>query len=345
MELDSTQRQPVYDLRRKVEFLLVNDVARRVGGYANKTAFYEKSEIPRKTLAGCFSDADEGDGMTSNVQRKLAKCCDFSLDWPEWIDPEARSDTPNAKRRDTADRFAQKYLERHGPKEKSTFANKEPSVFTAHRAALPHSINEKLASVTLSADQRGPGESQPIGVELACIPAFLEIAELTVRRGQLRLDCDGRELGDIDERRKFLETEDFKRNPGEVEIALFGSPLQPAWEISLDDPPKQGWYITGNLCEIGTLAPGAVLTAWFEVYKKDLEVLKEPQGADKATRPTHKSRAFRFTDFHELSEAKAAILKLLATCTISGDSDYVILCQDCLEFRQIPASGGAESDE
>ena len=345
MELDPTRRQPIYDLKRKVDFLLESEVGRRVGGYENKTAFYKKSKIPRKTLKGCFTDADDGDGMTSTVQKKLAKCCDFSLDWPEWIDPKAHPDTPNIKRCDTADAFQKKYLEKHAPNENRVIADQKSFAIAVHHVTPPQSINEKLASVTLTADQRGPGETQPIGVELACIPSFLEIAELTVRRGQLRIDCAGSELGDIDERRKFLEAKEFKRNPNDVEIALFGSPLQPGWEISLDDPPSTGWYITGNICEVHKLAPGAVLTARFEVYKKDLEALREPGGSEKSGGAEHKSRAFRFTDFEGLSEAKATILTLLATCAISGDADCVILCKDSLEFRAIEASGGGRVDE
>lgn len=341
MELDPTKRQLIYDLERKVDFLLTGCVPQRVGGYKNKTEFYDRSGIPRKTLDGCFTDADEGDGMTSIVQTKLANCCDFPLNWAEWIDPAAGPYTPNNKRRDTADAFIEKYLKRHASCEERAPGDKATPVTTAHRTALPVSINDKLASITLSADQRGPGESQPIGVELACIPAFLEFVELTVRRGQLNIDYGGLELDDIDKRREFLESDDFKRNPNDVAIAPFGTPLQPAWEISLDDPPRNGWYITGNICEISKLLPGSVLTAWFEVYKKDLQV-SQSSSSDKSAGAQHNSRGFRITDFHELSEAKAAILTLLASCQLSKGADHVILCEDRLEFRAIETQAGNE---
>jgi hypothetical protein len=97
------QREPIYDLEKKIVFLLK---------HLNLSLNWldQKAGVSRSALRDVLDKDKRGyDKVSHPVQVALAKACGFRVDWEEWNDPQANQRTPH-ERQDTAERFAERYL-------------------------------------------------------------------------------------------------------------------------------------------------------------------------------------------------------------------------------------------
>ena len=108
------RREPIFELAEKFQFLKENAISRALCGHANsENSFCEKLSIPRNTIRASL----EKGSLAAEHQRILADKCKFSLDWPEWNDPNADRATKREHRRDTCEAFKAKYLKHHSREE------------------------------------------------------------------------------------------------------------------------------------------------------------------------------------------------------------------------------------
>jgi hypothetical protein len=115
-------------LHRHTRRVFVFEVEQKLKGVAthlklgnNTHALADKLGIKRSTMADAIRDK----GCTAGLHKKLedglkAERYRFSRDWPEWIDPKARHDTPWAQRKDTAEKFIARFAEENAGRDEPT---------------------------------------------------------------------------------------------------------------------------------------------------------------------------------------------------------------------------------
>lgn len=333
-----SKSRKITDLHDKLHFLLISEEARNIHGYQTINDLAGACGIPPSTLK-TLKDKERNtkQRLRPDVEKRLAGICGFDPNWPEWRTASLAA-------------FKEQYLRDAQPAKTMGCARYHddiplsPELISA-RHEQRWAFNDKLASITLFANQEGGGAAQPLALELVCTPAFIEIVELTVKRGELFIDCGDGEASDVSERVAYLEKEGFKRRPQELGITPFGGHVRPGWTLSIESPPASGWHVIGEICEIRKLAAGNTVTACFAAYIKDLEPSRERMSAEQASAACYQSRAFIFKDFSKLSMAKKRVLELMAVVPAADENGYAVLCKDTLRFDVHPSARKLPADE
>lgn len=318
-------RYPIYELSDKINFL-----AQRVIGREKISPFAEHIDVPRKTL----QDGIRDECLSSEVQRKLASKCGFSLNWPEWNDPDVIRQTPHEERRDKAKAFQDRYNTETRKFKSNKDREKQPNVHLKRvRENEPKSVYDLLASLQMFAHQCGPGEPSPISFELACLEAPVDNMILQIRCGELRLNCN--EATTTSLRERIQKELSFKTTTNTVHLTPGGTNHSPFWILEAEEGGIGVLSLPHDFCMVHNLSCGDVITANFKIYVKDLEPVEEGQVVKENDQvenigQTHSLIMHRFSN---LSIAKQKVLKRLAGMQIpGGENGWLVICQDELSF-------------
>jgi hypothetical protein len=331
-------REPIFELEQKVRFLLENPVVQeRCGHNSSVNSFCRKTGVSRSVLRAVTEKHENK--MSPLAQTGLARACNFRVDWEEWNDPHANGQTLHEKRKDTAERFRQRYLQENRSQSKGEpAAPRRTGVrLMATRPYAPQAYDQHLASIELQASQSGPGEPWPISVELICWDAPVEWVVIAVKRGRLYMDCGN---AHADPNGQPAEA-DYSRAACKITIRRTRPSPQPSWEIIADPGPIGMLSLPHDFCLVHKLAAGDILAASFRVYIKDLDLVEPPQPPDgEDTPPQEDSFSFMRPGLGKLGRAKQTILKQLAALNLTeGPSGWVELCSDALQFKEIGNAG------
>jgi len=336
-------REPVYELDKKIQFLLDSPVARRFCNHSGKLdSLRQKTGLTRSEIRGAVekeNGREPSNKLNTDAQCKLAKNFNFSVNWPEWIDPQANRLTQAAERSDTADHFKERYL-----RDNKSRTNGQPTQprrtdgrLKVSRPYAAQAFDSHLACIDLHASQPGAGEPWPISVDLICWPAPVEGVVIAVKRGRLQIECDKAHTTDLRDRAGYPDGADYSREACKIVIRPAGHSQQPSWEIVADPGPIGLLSLPHDFCPVFDIAAGDTIAGSFRAYIKDLDLveLHEPDDdGDVASRED--SFSFMRADFRILGSAKQRILKRLAEMKLpGGDSGWAQLCRDALQFKEI----------
>jgi hypothetical protein len=328
-------REPIYELEKKIRFLLENPAVRERCGHNNSVnSFSKKTCVSRDALRAVTENHVEE--MSRPVQIDLAKACHFGVDWVEWIDPLATLKMPREARRDTVEAFEKRWLQESPLRtEGRPAASRRTEVpLRATRPYAPQEYGPYLASIDLQASQSGPGEPQAIGVDLICRPAPVEGIMIAVKRGWLTIDCGRARTADLKGRAGYPNGADYSREACKIVLWPDGTSQRPVWEVIADPGPIGLLPLPHDFCLVYDLAAGDIVTASFTVYIKDLDLVEPPDEEDAA--PQEDSFSFMRADFKKLGRTKQKILKRLAEMKLpEGASGRVQLCGDAVQFEEI----------
>jgi hypothetical protein len=351
MSAERGPREPIYELTKKIQFLMEHPVLRKQWGHNNNLAsFCDKTGLSRPALREVLEKGLEK--MSGWVQAELATACRFGVDWVEWNDPSAREKTPRESRQDTAEAFERRWLQEeaasaagrpHEPRQTGvpgrTDAPRRTGVpLRVTRPSAAVEFRPYLASIDLQASQCGPGEPQPVSVDLICRPAPVEGIMIAVKRGWLAIDCGRARAADLKGRAGYPNGADFSREACKIVLWPDGTSQRPVWEVIADPGPIGLLPLPHDFCKVYGLAPGDIVKVSFTVYIKDLDLVEPPDEEDPATRED--SFSFMRDDFKKLGRAKQKILKRLAEMKLPEEvSGRVQLCSDAVQFEEIGIAG------
>jgi hypothetical protein len=304
--IDHPERRYVKDLPTKLTFLATHELVRQRHGLSI-AALSKACGKSRNWLKTAKDSRRETASIDRAVEQKLGKLCRFDPNRPEWG-------------QGTADEFRKHILS------PEPSAGVHSPTLISSRIGTAWSFNPQLASLVLFANQEGGAAAHPLNIELVCVPSLLEKIELSVRRGELILECFACETGNASERKAALVIEGLKRDPPDLEVSVFGTHLSPGWKVHLDRPQKDGWLVVGVICEIRRLEPGSTVTARFVIYVKDLE-----EKGNSAAAEEWLGRGLLFRG-ERLSAAKKRILALMVASSCCNDDGYAVIAQDTLRF-------------
>jgi hypothetical protein len=333
------RREPIHELDKKINFLIESPLAQKICGHRRSVnSFCEKTGIARSTLREAIGGI-KPNMLSSTAQRKLADKCRFAPEWEEWVDPKANQKTPNEKRKDTAADFEQRYLrENDSPAPSRPAKPRRTDVrLKVDRPYAAQAFDQHLGCVDLHASQPGAGDPWPIGVDLICWPAPVEGVVIAVKRGRLYIDCNKAHTTDLKDRVGYPSGADYSREACKIIIRPGGTSQRPSWEVFADPGPIGLLALPHDFCLIFDAAAGDIITASFNVYIKDLDLVEshEPDCNGDVV-PQEESISFMRPDFKKLGNAKQKILKRLAELKLpGGDSGWAQLCRVALQFKEI----------
>jgi hypothetical protein len=297
-------REPIFEIDRKYRFLLENKISQGCCGHtASKASFARNLGIPRTTLDASL----EARRLTSGQQNALAKKCRFSVDWPEWNDRKATSNTKRENRLDTGEAFINRYLAEHSCEQepKSSPLPVVPVLLKEDLRADANSTQTELASLSLWTGQSepAPGEAK-LGFNLNCPEVVTDGLTTGVKRGVLTFRCGDGHTTEVKDRTGYpggVEFNDAKFTPLSV------NKNEPSWLVTaigavaiglIGDAPQ-------DFIRIMNLRPGGSVCADFIACVRDI------------------ATAFVLPNGHDQSAAKQKIKKRLRERKLSGGEEGI----------------------
>ena len=267
--MEKSKRSParplVYQLREKMDYLMNDGVPLSViGEHAaiSNNRLKALTKIGQQSLDNAIHQGnpehgiDPGDDrLGRDHQKKIGELFKFETrfpenraGWPEWCDPTVDENTPNSKRRDTAENFRKRYRQEHGPPERDTTEQLMEGEFCSPQSAI-----DGLACVELTCGQIGKGQAN-IGVVISCDQAPVEnlLSEVSVKRAVLEIAC-----GTARARRSTI-----KGYGGQFEtVCAYGAVR---WTWGAGSSNRLRWRLTATGAKIGTI----------EINQSDLAVIE-----------------------------------------------------------------------
>lgn len=334
MAKEREAREPIYELEKKIRFLL-----KRLHKSVN--SLHQKDRVSRSALRDVMEK--HLDEMSRPVQTQLAKACHFGVDWEEWNDPHSNQKTPREKRRDTAERFEQRYLHENPSRARGQPAapRRTGERLKVTRPYAAQAFDPHLASIELQASQSGPGEPWPVSVDLIFQPAPVECFMIAVKCGRLVIDCGQARTTDLKDRVGYPDGADHSREACKIILWPGGNSQRPEWCVVADPGPIGLLSLPYDFCPIHDLSAGDIIAASFSAYIKDLDLVEPPEPHDgEEAPPRQDSISFMSPGFKNLGRAKQMILKRLAETKLpEGPPGWVQLCSDALQFKEIGTDG------